>query len=196
MLSFGTGFVLGWLFRDTGNKRLLKEKNPVKSWWEYHTSLLYSDVENECVKKWAVANGYDIKTDENIIKTLAYTYKGYGEVLELMLECAKEKKKKAKGWKSWTKKKEARLLIKMIKKYQKINNGVSKMSESKRYDCTNCTHYTVYGTCLQGKHGHLVRTEPCVEFELDTGVKECVDMYKEKLAEESATEQTGGELDE
>lgn len=127
MLSFGTGFVLGSLFRDNqkvtewlkihrGNPR---EKSSVESWWEFHTSCLYADVENECVKKWALKKGYDLKAHEHIIRALVHSYKVYAEVLDMMLECAKEKKKKAKKWKSWIKRKEARLLIKMIKKYQK-----------------------------------------------------------------------------
>lgn len=119
MMSFGTGFVLGLLFRNKQDKSLLREKNSVKDWWEYHTAFLYADTENECVKKWATERGYDLHLDEKKIKTEAYSYTGYGEVLDMMLECAKEKKEKAKKWKSWTKRKEARLLIKMIKKEQK-----------------------------------------------------------------------------
>lgn len=117
MLGFGTGFVLGMLFGDKQGKPLLSEVNSDKDWWEYHTSFLYADTENECVKKWAAERGYDLQADEKIIKTEAYSYTGYGEVLDMMLESAKARKKRAK---SWTKRKEARLLIKLIKKSQKI----------------------------------------------------------------------------
>ncbi len=125
MLSFWTIFALDFLFKESKDKSLLalREQFSDKDWWEYHTSFLYSDVENECVKKWAAERGYDLKADENIIKTQAYRYIGYGEVLELMLERAKEKKKTAK---SRIKRKEAKLLIKMIKKYQNINKGYTR----------------------------------------------------------------------
>lgn len=123
MLSFGTGFALGLLFRDKQDKPLLREENSVESWWEFHTSCLYDDVENECVKKWAIKKGYDLKAHEHIIRALVHSYKVYAEVLDMMLECAKENKKKAKRRKSWARKKEARLLIKMIKKYQKMYKG-------------------------------------------------------------------------
>lgn len=120
MLSFGTGFVLGFLFRNKQDKPSLREKNPVKSWWEFHISNLYDDVENECVKKWAAGKGYDLQADEHIIRAAIHSYKVYAEVLAMMLEYAKKMKEEAKKWKSWTRRKEARLLIKMIKRYQKI----------------------------------------------------------------------------
>lgn len=121
MMSFGTGFVLGFLFRNKQDKPLLREKNSVKSWWEFHTSNLYDDVKNECIKKYATERGYDLNIDERIIKAaVTYPHKSYGKVLNMMLERAKEMKEEAKKWKSWTKRKEARLLIKMIKKHQKV----------------------------------------------------------------------------
>lgn len=125
-MSFGTGFVLGMVLRDNQHKPLLSEGNAVENWWEFHTSCLYDDVENECIKKWAIKKGYDLQAHEHIIRALVHSHKVYAEVLDMMLECAKKKEEKAKKWKSWTKRKEARLLIKMIKKYQKMYRGYMK----------------------------------------------------------------------
>lgn len=125
MLSFGTGFALGFLFRNKQDKPLLREKNSVQSWWEFHTSNLYDDVKNECIKKLAAERGYDLNLDV-IRAAVTYKSKGCVEVLEMMLECAKEKKKEAKKWKSWTKRKEAKLLIKMIKEHLKVYRRYTK----------------------------------------------------------------------
>ena len=123
MLRFGTGFVLGMVLRDNQHKPLLSEGNAVENWWEFHISNLYDDVENECIKKWAVEKGYDLQADEHIIRAAIHSYKVYAEVLAMMLEYAKKKKKAAKND---CKKEESRCLIKMIKRYQKIYKRYTK----------------------------------------------------------------------
>lgn len=118
MLSFGTGFVLGLCFRDVKSKDTTRGMfSDSGNWWEFHISNLYDDVENECVKKWAAGKGYDLQADEHIIRAAIHSYKVYAEVLAMMLEYAKKKKKEAKND---CKKEEGRCLIKMIKRYQKI----------------------------------------------------------------------------
>jgi len=123
MLSFGTGFVLGFLFRNKQDKPLLKRRNSVKSWWEFHISNLYDDIQNGCIRKWAEERGYDLQADEKIIKARTSSYPGYREVLDMMLECAKSRKKRAKETKNYWKRKEAKSLIKMIKERQKLIRG-------------------------------------------------------------------------
>jgi len=124
MLSFGTGFALGLCFRDIDSKDLTRGLfSDGGNWWEFHISNLYDDVENECIKKWAIAKGYDLQADEHIIRAEIHSYKVYAEVLSIMLECAKKKKKEAKNS---CKKEEAKFLIRRIKKYQKMYRGYMK----------------------------------------------------------------------
>lgn len=116
-MSFGTGFVLGLFCSDMGSKAPAREMFSDNNWWQFHISNLYDDIENECVKKWAAGKGYDLQADEHIIRAAIHSYKVYAEVLAMMLEYAKKKKKEAKND---CKKEEGRCLIKMIKRYQKI----------------------------------------------------------------------------
>jgi len=124
MLSFGTGFVLGFCLGGNQYKpQLGKKSSDGVGWWEFHMSNLYTDVQNGCIRKWAEERGYDLQADEKIIKARTSSYPGYREVLDMMLECAKRKKKVAKEAKNACKRDEAKTLIKMIKERQKLIKG-------------------------------------------------------------------------
>ena len=123
MLSFGTGFVLGSLFRDKQCNPLLKKLDSDYDWWEFHMSCLYADVQNGCIRKWATDRGYDLQADEKVIEARTSSYPGYREVLDMMLASAKSRKKRAKETKNDCKRNEAKSLIKMIKERQKLIRG-------------------------------------------------------------------------